>query len=219
MRRAPIVLALILLAACGPPPRAGGRRPTPRPLSTCPTSPGDACSLASLKGKVVVLDFWATWCGPCIVEMPEYNEFARKNRPRGVEVIGVVFDSGEPQEIQDFVREHRDRLPPAPRGRRRCRRPSAATMGFPTTFVIDGEGIIRTKILGSPPDKFERLQKAVDAALVAAIEVTRVSVTREQVLDALRTIQDPDLHKDIVTLGFVKDVDDRRRRPWTSRSS
>jgi peroxiredoxin len=163
MRRVPIVLALCLLAACGPPPRAA-ESVHAAPSFDLPDLAGGRGSLASLRGKVVVLDFWATWCGPCIVELPQYNAFARRFRPRGVEVIGVVFDSGEPQEIQDFVREHRVEYRQL-LGNDAMKEAFGGDMGFPTTFVIDKDGVIRTKFLGSTPDKFERLEEAVEAAL------------------------------------------------------
>jgi peroxiredoxin len=136
------------------------------PAFELPDLAGGKLSLSELKGKMVVLDFWATWCGPCIKEIPDYAEFWRKNRGRGVEVIGVVCDSGEPSEIQDFVREYkipyRQLL-----GDEEVQAAFGALQGFPTTFVIDGQGVIRKKMLGSPPGKFEALQKLVDEALAA----------------------------------------------------
>ncbi len=164
MRSLPVTAAVLLLAGCGRAPQTTEVKPAP-PFDL-PAVEGGRVSLASLKGKVVVLDMWATWCGPCIAEMPHYAEFAKKNQPRGVEVVGIVFASGEPQEVQDFVREHRIAY-------RQLLGPDElldsynANSGFPTTFVIDAAGMIRLKLIGAVPQKFEKLQKAVDEALVA----------------------------------------------------
>jgi thiol-disulfide isomerase/thioredoxin len=113
-----------------------------------------------------VLDFWATWCGPCIAEIPEYSEFTRKNQGRGVEVVGVVVDSGDPQDIQDFVREHRITYRQL-LGNEETMDAFGGNRGLPTTFVIDRQGVIRKKVMGSVKGKFEDLQKTVDAALGA----------------------------------------------------
>jgi peroxiredoxin len=163
MVRRSFLAFLLLAAACGAPPSADNK-PQAAPAFDLPDLAGGRASLASLKGKVVVLDFWATWCGPCLVELPQYNDFARQYKQRGVEVVGVVLDSGEPQEIQDFVREHRVEYRQLI-GDDKTMDAFGGNMGLPTTFVIDREGRITTKFVGSTPDKFERLHKAVAAAL------------------------------------------------------
>ncbi|MDE0885165.1 MAG: TlpA disulfide reductase family protein [Myxococcota bacterium] len=111
-------------------------------------------SLASVAGKIVILDFWATWCPPCASQVPVLNAFYRENRDAGdVVVYGVSVDQVGVEAIQDWVDEQEVEYPNLVGGDPLSRELGA--VGFPALFVIgrDGtlqdshEGIIEREIL------------------------------------------------------------------------
>jgi peroxiredoxin len=125
---------------------------------------GKDFNLASQKGKVILLDFWATWCPPCKVEMPWFVEFQSKYGPRGLSVVGVSVDDPIAK-LKLFAASYKTNYPLLlGDGRDDIKGPKAFDAGgvLPKTFVIGRDGKICKLHLGlSSKDKFEQEIKAL----------------------------------------------------------
>jgi peroxiredoxin len=101
---------------------------------------GTPVSLSGYKGKVVLLNFWATWCPPCRQEMPTLQKHYTDYEAQGLVVVGV--EAGEPKaEVQDFVTEQHLTFPVLP-DEKTTVTDMYRVSALPTTFVIDREGVI-----------------------------------------------------------------------------
>ena len=100
---------------------------------------GKPVSLADFKGKVVILDFWATWCAPCRDEIPGFVELQKKFGDKGLVVVGVSLDEEGAAFVQKFVKEHGVTYPVV-LGNQQVAAAYDGIDALPTTFIIDREG-------------------------------------------------------------------------------
>lgn len=107
---------------------------------------GNTIALSSLKGKVVLLNFWATWCPSCVSEMPSLNKLYDELKSRGLEVIAVSTD-GSASSVMDFRETHGLHFPVVMDEDREVTR-EYHVFSLPTTFLINREGIIVEKFFG-----------------------------------------------------------------------
>ena len=108
---------------------------------------GHTVKLSDYRGKVVLLDFWATWCGPCKIEIPWFKEFERQNKDKGFAVIGVAMDD----EGWDVVKPFAQQLAINYRlvvGDDELAKQFGGVDALPTTFLIDREGRIASVHIG-----------------------------------------------------------------------
>ena len=140
------VVALLLLFASpsyrqGEPSVAGSAAP-----NFSFTLEGKPSRLADLRGKVVVLNFWATWCPPCVEEMPSLNRLHEQLAPRGAVILGISVDE-DGAAYEKFLQDHNIHFPTY---RDPSKQISSAygTFMYPETYIIDRQGRITRKIIG-----------------------------------------------------------------------
>lgn len=117
------------------------------PDFTLPQLAGQPLSLSSYRGKVVLLDFWATWCVPCREETPHFVELQKKYTDRGLQIIGVSMDdSADP--VRPFYLQFQINYPVV-MGTAKTGEEYGGVLGLPIAFVIDREGRIVNKHIGA----------------------------------------------------------------------
>ncbi len=135
-----------------PPAPAANGNFQPAPDVELQTLDGQPFRLAGLRGRVVLLNFWATWCQPCRAEIPEFNVMQRELKAQGLEVVGV---STFPGDTADVIRDFQKELPQeytVLRGAESVGDTFGNGPGLPVTYLIDRDGRIRQKITG-PHDR------------------------------------------------------------------
>jgi cytochrome c biogenesis protein CcmG/thiol:disulfide interchange protein DsbE len=108
---------------------------------------GQTVALRSYRGKVVLLNFWATWCEPCRKEIPRFLEFQKQYGPQGFQVLGVSLDDSDKP-----VRKFRDEFKityPVVMGDAKLAESYGGVLGLPISFIIDQDGRIAAKHVGA----------------------------------------------------------------------
>ena len=140
------LLAVAVLAGCSTP-----AKPAPDvPQFSFSSLEGKTVAMKDLGNKVVIVDFWATWCGPCREEIPHLNELYSELKGKGLEIVGISMDTDGTDGVKDFAREFRIQYPIV-MGDEKVAESFGGIIGLPTTFIIDRNGRIAKKYIGLPP--------------------------------------------------------------------
>lgn len=133
-----VVVAQVLVRGAAPSFAPGEEAPS----ISLPDLQGHPVDLGALRGRVVAINFWATWCAPCQAEIPELARVWREQRGRCLEILGVAEESGSPAEVAEFARRHAIPYPvlldPDGKAAESWRVP-----GYPRTYLVDAGGKVR----------------------------------------------------------------------------
>lgn len=120
---------------------------TSLPDLTLPDLKGELRPLRSGVAEVTVINFWATWCVPCLKEIPELVALQHKWAGHGVRVVGIAVDSGDPADIEAFAAAHQMEYSLFT-VRQGWGRRHLGVFGLPVTLVVDREGTVRRRLIG-----------------------------------------------------------------------
>lgn len=143
--------------------------PVPAPDVTMTTLDGQEINLAQQDGKVVLVNFWATWCAPCRKEIPDLIDLYDEHKSDGLMVVGIALDKEGAEVVKPFVEKEKVNYPIVIDTSKTIESQFDAMYGLPTTYVVNSEGKIVRRILGIFPvekmePKLEEMLQSGDAA-------------------------------------------------------
>jgi cytochrome c biogenesis protein CcmG/thiol:disulfide interchange protein DsbE len=124
-----------------------------------PAFPSGSLDLKDYRGQIVVLNFWATWCPPCVEETPSLEQFAEKMRGRGVTVLSVSVDENQ-KALQDFIQKYHISYPVG-RDPDQSLSSRYGTFLFPETYILDRRGLVAEKVANAIDWDDPRIQNFV----------------------------------------------------------
>ena len=143
-----LFLALVAASGCNEP------GPESKPENAAPdlvlenVDGSGTVSLSEQQGKVVLVDLWATWCVPCIAELPHLQAMSDELTPDDFMMLGIVLDSGEREEVVDFLAEKEVTYTQV-MGKEDTGEAFGPFLGYPTKYLIDRDGRVVKRYLGS----------------------------------------------------------------------
>ena len=159
-----LTLLCILACARGVPRAALAQSLQPAPAFDVESVDGTRFTSKALAGKVVLVDFWATWCAPCIAEIPRWNELYTRYKDKGFVVLGVTIRSGWASDIKPDA-EKLEMAYPVVVGNDQVERGFGGIWGFPTTFLVNRKGQIYKKYTGTYPHKEAQIEAGIQKLL------------------------------------------------------
>jgi thiol-disulfide isomerase/thioredoxin len=159
--------ALLLAATVAAAPRADAGRVAPD-CTLRSVAETQTYALKKYQGQVLWVDFWASWCGPCVDAVPFLNDLDRDFRARGLNVIGINLDE-DPQDALDFTVKHPTSFAQAADAQGDCPR-NFGVEAMPSSYLIDRQGVIRHVHVGFQAGEVANIRALVDQVLAEPAE-------------------------------------------------
>ena len=159
MKRDPVILVVVAIVISlmlvfgiqktrhASPQNAGSLQGQPAPDFSLTSLEGNTLKLSDFHGRAVLLNFWATWCEPCKIEMPWFVELQKKYGPQGLQILGVAMDDASPKEIADFAKKMGVNYP-IMIGKEAVGDQYGGLPYLPSTFYIDRDGKVVDRVYG-----------------------------------------------------------------------